>query len=308
MTRTPETRLATLNRASVARHFDAYEDVPWEDPSFALEPTDPRHELSVHDPLGASDWYRAQEPALRAQIGLHLTCERLRRGIDFEGILSGGLLQLASTLEPSDPRYRYALHEVIEEGQHSLMFREMIVRAGLPTRGLIGIDRWSSRGVPKLGRTFPELFFFFVLGGEAPIDHVQRLALREEEDLHPMIASIIRIHVMEEARHISFADIWLRERIPRLPAWRRAFLAVRIPFLLGEMARQMFEPPRWLARHYGIPKTAYRNGVLAELKIAALTRVRRLCEDVGLMGPVSARLWRLMGIAPNPSPLLPART
>ena len=36
----------------------------------------------------------------------------------------------------------------------------------------------GSRFVVLLGRFFPELFFMFVLGGEDPIDHVQREALK----------------------------------------------------------------------------------------------------------------------------------
>ena len=57
----------------------------------------------------------------------------------------------------------------------------------------------------KLGSRFPELFFIFVLGGEDPIDHLQRETLRSERDLHPLFEMIMRHHVTEEARHLSFA-------------------------------------------------------------------------------------------------------
>ncbi|HXL19848.1 MAG TPA: diiron oxygenase, partial [Streptosporangiaceae bacterium] len=47
-----------LNRQSVNRHFDAYVDVDWDGPAMALDPEDPRWELSADDPLGATAWYR----------------------------------------------------------------------------------------------------------------------------------------------------------------------------------------------------------------------------------------------------------
>ena len=67
-----------------------------------------------------------------------------------------------------------------------------------------------------LGRRFPELFFIFVLGGEDPIDHVQRETLRSERELHPLLERIMRIHVTEEARHLSFARHYLKREVPKL--------------------------------------------------------------------------------------------
>jgi hypothetical protein len=37
--------LDRLNRQSVIRHFDAYADIDWDSPLFALNPEDPRWEL-----------------------------------------------------------------------------------------------------------------------------------------------------------------------------------------------------------------------------------------------------------------------
>lgn len=297
------THLDVLNRASIRRRFDAYDDVAWDDPAHVIDLDDPRLELPETDPLGATAWYRDQPGAVRRRLGLHLACEQLHTGMDFEGVLSAGLIELGRTLPVEDPARRYVLHEVIEESQHSLMFREVIRRAGLPTRGLEGLDRMHSHGVPRLARTFPALFFFYVLGGEAPIDHAQREALARREALHPLLARVMRIHVTEEARHMSFAESWLREHGQRVGAVRRAFLAVRVPIILGEMSRQMLEAPRWLARAYAIPRAtlreAYGGAAHRERLAGGVARVRSLCEDLDLVGPVSDRLWRLWRIAPS---------
>ncbi|RYJ00865.1 MAG: diiron oxygenase, partial [Actinomycetales bacterium] len=52
--------LRMLSQASVDRHFDAFVDVPWDDPDFAVDPDDPRWVLPPNsDPLGAHPWYQA---------------------------------------------------------------------------------------------------------------------------------------------------------------------------------------------------------------------------------------------------------
>ena len=70
----------------------------------------------------------------------------------------------------------------------------------------------------KLGRRFPAAFFFFVLGGEDPIDHVQRQVLSSGREQHPLAERIMRIHVTEEARHIKFAreGVVRRTRVPEI--------------------------------------------------------------------------------------------
>ncbi len=64
--------LARLSHQSVVKHYDAYADIPWDDPAYAVDPDDPRFTLSEDDPLGATAWYRSQPPAIRARIGLHM--------------------------------------------------------------------------------------------------------------------------------------------------------------------------------------------------------------------------------------------
>src|SRR6266576_1724433 len=158
--------LDRLNDLSVTKHFDAYADIAWDDPAYALSPTDPRWELSDDDPLGGTDWYKALPQPERARLGVELIASKMKIGLVFESILKRGLLEFAATLPNNAPEFRYAYHEVIEEAQHSLMFQEFVNRSGFDAAGLGLRDRVSSRFIIRLGRTFPQLFFLFVLGGE----------------------------------------------------------------------------------------------------------------------------------------------
>jgi hypothetical protein len=292
--------LEQLNQQSARKRFEAYGDIAWDAPEHAFEAGDPRLECDPDAGLGATGWYRAQPAELRSRLGLHLTVQQMRLGMEFESILSRGLLEFAGICEAGSGELRYVCHEVSEEMQHSLMFNEVIARAGLPVRGLEGLDAWGAQRVPALGRTFPELFFIHVLGGEAPIDHVQRLALARREGLHPLLRRVMQIHVVEEARHISFAKSYLRQRLPRLRRWQRWKLRVAAPWLLAKMTRQMLEPPAWLLDSYGVPEDvrdeALHHSAQRQRMAEGLAPVRELCRETGLLTRTTAPLWRVLGI------------
>jgi hypothetical protein len=236
----------------------------------------------------------------------------MKAGLIFESILSRGLLEFAMTLPNRSPEFRYAYHEVIEESQHTLMFQEFVNRSGLDASGMSALDRVSSRWIVRLGRTFPELFFMFVLGGEDPIDYVQRRELRSDRQLHPLLERIMRIHVTEEARHLSFARHYLKRRVPALSALRRSQLSILTPFILGAMARKMLEPSPDVVMVHKIPDEVLRaafthNPQHHDETIASLAKVRSLCDELGLRGAPYRLLWRRLGLDPRPDAGRPGR-
>ena len=297
--------LDRLNDLSVTKHFDAYADVPWDDPEFALDPTDPRWQLDPEmDPLGATQWYQQLPADKRARLGCEIVASKMKIGLVFENVLKRGLLDFAMTLPNNSPEFRYAYHEVIEEAQHSLMFQEFVNRSGYDAPGLTWHDRLASYWIVGLGRRFPQLFFLFVLGGEDPIDYVQRRELRSNREKHPLLDRIMRIHVTEEARHLSFARHYLKRTVPQLGAVRRAQLAIGAPLILGAMAQIMLKPASDLVRRYDMPKhvvdEAYTHNPRHHREtLASLGKVRKLCEDLGLVRAPYTFLWRKLGLEPR---------
>jgi len=296
-----------LSHQSVVKHFDAYADIPWDDPEYAIDREDPRWELSCDDPLGATDWYRALPQPLRARIGLHTVATFAKIGVQFENVLQRGLLEFAWRLPNQSAEFRYAYHEVIEEGQHSLMFQEFVNRTGFDIPGLPAWQRIGARRVVGHARRFPALFFVFVLGGEDPIDHVQREMLRSGREIHPLLRRIMQIHVTEEARHLCFARHYLRRTVPTLGFVQRTVLAIGAPLILGQMAQLMLRVSPQIVREYRIPKAvldeAYRKSPLAQRnRLEALAKVRALCDELGIVTPWSRPLWQRAGIwAPRPA-------
>ena len=233
-----------------------------------------------------------------------MTAQQMKVGVAFENILSRGLLELASELPDGSAEFRYAYHEVIEEGQHSLMFQEFVNRAGLPVEGITGFEKFMSRFVPSLGRRFPEMFFLFVLGGEEPIDCSQRMRLNNELPPHPLLERIMRIHVTEEARHVCFAKAYLTEHVPKLSAARMWQLRLRIPFTFAVMSKQMLVPPRAIVEAYDIPVDVVReayadNPAHRWMVLDGLKQIRELCTKLEIVTPALRPLWRLLGIWPG---------
>jgi len=293
--------LARLSALSVTHHFDAYGDIEWDSPGFEIDRMDPRWELPADDPLAATQWYQNLPTEQRFGLGLDRAVAMMKTGIEFERILKQGLLEFAGTLPNGAPEFRYAYHEVIEECQHSLMFQEFVNRSGFDAAGLPLYARLGARLVIKLGRRFPPLFFIFVLGGEEPIDYVQRKVLRDDDDLPPVLERVMRIHVTEEARHLSFARSYLKTRAAKLRWYERLQLGIGTPIILSTMASMMLRPSPQVVAKYRIPRgvlaEAYANNPAAKAdNLAAIRRIRKLCAELGVLGGWYRLWWRLLGL------------
>jgi hypothetical protein len=292
--------VARLSKLSVERHFDAFVDVDWDDPDHAVDPHDLRWATLAVDPVRATDWYRGLDDAARARYGLYRWAAAMKTGWHFENLLQRGLLVWAFHLPNGTPEFRYAHHEIIEESQHTLMFQELVDRSGLPVRGMPWWARvLAETFVVRAPKWAPEPFFFFVLGGEDPADHVQREEIRRG-DPHPLVDQIVRIHLTEEARHISFARNYLRQAVPRMHPVRRQLVAVQVPLIMALMTRLILVPPRDLRHHCGMPdevaRAAMRSPEGRRLLADCARKVRDLCDELGLMTPAARRVWRATGV------------
>lgn len=305
-----EAHLSRLNRLSVDKHTHAYE-IDWDAPDYAFEPADPRLELPIYDPLGQTDWYRSRPPEVRSRVALYRYAACMKTGWHFENLLQRGLLSYLIALPNGSPEFRYLHHEVIEESEHTLMFQEFVNRTGMPVRGMPRSLRLGSELlVVPLARWFPALFFLFVLGGEDPVDDLQRRQLRANAPgdapggtgarLHPLVEKIMRVHISEEARHLSFARKYLTREVPKLGRFRRLRLRIAGPLVMAVMARLMLYAPGDMVREFDIPKkvrrAARRSSLGRETLSRSVAKTRRLWVELGLVGPITRQLWKAGGL------------
>ncbi len=298
--------LATLSEASVRRHFDPYTDIDWQAPEFVVTGNDPRWVLSLTDPLGRHPWYRAQPPDKQIAMGMWRLANVAKVTLHFESILIRGLMQYTFWVPNGSPEYRYCLHESVEECNHTMMFQEMVNRIGLDVPGM---PRWLRRLSPLLpiyAGPLPSTFFFGVLAGEVPIDHMQMNVLREGNSVHPIMENVMAIHVAEEARHIAFAHEYLRRRVPQILPISRFFLSLYVPIIMRVLCQAAVVPPAIFFKEFGVPRSVRKELFFDAADSRQALRdmfrdVRMLCHDVGLMNPVARLTWRLCKIDGRPS-------
>ncbi|MCG8314156.1 MAG: diiron oxygenase [Pseudomonadales bacterium] len=290
-------QLTKLSEASTKKFYLPYTDIDWEADEYQISCEDNSWGDMTHSFLGQTRWYANQPQSIKNKIGLQYDVNTTSLGISFENLLTRGLLAFASTLPTGSQEYRYAMHEAIEECHHSMMFQEFINRSGVEPQAHAWLTRFLGIGVDSLARNFPELFFIFVLGGEAPIDYVQRRTLSEHNNLHPLVKKMMHIHTTEEARHISFAEHFLQEHVPQLGKIKKARISIATPIIFSIMANMMLKPSATMIRKFNIPneviKEAYDNNPdYHHYIIQSFESVAGFCKELGLINQYSRLLWQ----------------
>lgn len=300
--------LKTLSEGSVRLHFDAFEDIDWDNPANVIDPTADCWILPTAHPLGGHAWYQAQSEERQKEIGFWMIGQMMKVGLEFENLLIRGLMQYVYNLPNGSPEYRYVTHEATEETHHTQMFQEYVNRAGVNPPGM---RRWTKTMplqmlIPSFATLFPEFFFTLVLGGEEPIDHAQKMILRSDWQMHPLVKRIVSIHVAEEARHISFAHRYLTERADDMGPIRKGLLGVLTPIVYRLMCDMILTPQRSSYRELGIPRAVikdvyWKSPQGTELLSETFSDLRMLAENIGVRNRVTRPLWKVLGIDGRPA-------
>ena len=295
-------RVEALSLATARVRFDPFVDIDWDAPENALDKNDPRWQLDPDaSPLAATDWYAEQPLERRIDMGRWITANTLKVTLQFEMMLVRGVVHYAGKLPNGSPVFRYLLHELADECNHIQMFQEFVNRTG---EDVPGMRRGSRIFGPVLGFIggYASIFHFIgVLCGEQPLHYQQTLQHRGRAQVPPLLNKITYIHLAEEARHITFADDHLAQRLQRAGRFRRAMYAIAFPLFLRWLIAEMIGPPRSFARQFGVPrrvfKTAYwRSAQSRHMMAESAADVRRVAEDLGLRTAWSRWIWRLLGI------------
>ena len=293
--------LTTLSEASVTTHFDAFADIAWDDPAYAVDPTDPRWVLPEVDVLGRHPWYRALPVEEQVRVGLYRQANVTKVGLQFEQVLVAGLMTFCFDLPNGSPEFRYSTHEATEETHHTQMFQEFVNRSGQDVPGGSRLFHALAPVLPLAAKWAPFGFFYGVLAGEEPIDHVQKSILRAGDDMHPLLQRIMQIHVAEEARHIGFAHQYLEHQAPKLGRVSRFVLSLVVPVVMRWLCNEILVPSRQAQHEMGIPRHVVKEIWFDAPESQRFLRdlfgdVRMLAEQTGIRNRWSNAVWRALGI------------
>jgi hypothetical protein len=211
----------------------------------------------------------------------------------FEVLLMQMLLNEIYQGDPTTKRVQYALTEIADECRHSTMFGKMIAHFGLPAYG-------PRKQLHRLGRLLPIIGYGPALYGsvlivEEVLDRLQREAMADPT-VQPMVRMVSRIHVLEEARHVTFARQEVASGMPRLRG--RAELAYQrwLIALVGYSVTHTLINPR-VFRAVGIdPREGYETAMANPHYQATIRwageRIMAFLRDAGLVGAPGMGLWR----------------
>ncbi|MGA5537051.1 AurF N-oxygenase family protein [Mycolicibacterium nivoides] len=295
-------RVEALSRATVRRRFDPYVDIDWDAPENALDEHDPRWQLDPDSaPLAATDWYAQQPLQRRIDMGRWITANTLKVTLQFEMMLIRGVVHYAGKMPNGSPVFQYLLHELIDECNHIQMFQEFVNRTGEDVPGMRRGSRFIGPILGFIGGYANIIHFIGVLCGEQPLHFQQTLQHRGAAHVPPLLNKITYIHLAEEARHISFADDLLAQRMQRVTRLKRAWYAILFPFFLRWLIGEMIGPPRTFARQFGVPRQVFkaafwRSDQSRQMMAESAADVRRVAEDLGLRTTWSRWIWRMLGI------------
>ncbi|WP_341257008.1 MULTISPECIES: AurF N-oxygenase family protein [Gordonia] len=206
-----------LLRSTAERAYNGELDINWDAP---LEPDMkwiPEHRLTLH---GTPEW-DALSPEEQLELGKHEAVAVLSFGILAEVGLS--MMLIRSVIENpviADDHCRYALAEVGEEARHSTMFSRLVNKAEVPAYLLPKL----SRKIVRLVGLVPSgpVSYAGTLLIEEVLDRLQREGMATE-GLQPHFRQLMKIHVLEEARHITYAR---EEMVRSMEGCSRATLAL----------------------------------------------------------------------------------
>ena len=223
-------KVETLSRATARLSFDPYVDIDWDAPENAFDGNDPRWQLDPDTaPLAATDWYAEQPLKRRIDMGRWITANTSQgRTIQFEMMLIRGVAHYAGSCRIVPIRcFGICCTRLIDECNHIQMFQEFINRTGEDVPGMRRCSRFIGPIVGFLGGYASIFHFIGVLCGEQPAAlSTDTACIGARPQVPPLLNKITYIHLAEEARHITFADDYLAERMQHSGRFRRAAYAI----------------------------------------------------------------------------------
>jgi len=284
-----------LLKSSARMSYDPDLEIDWGaapvDGLYAMRP----ERMSLY---GTRLWHDLDEDQ-RIELSKHEIASIASVGLWFELILMDLLVRDAYRSDPRAQRTHYVLTELADECRHSTMFGKAIGVMGMPAYGPRQVPRALAMLVPFIA--WGPSAFAMTLIGEEPADRFQR-EMMSDETIQPMVRMIMRIHVLEEARHVSFA----REELIKSTRKTRLHEREWHQFLTAQAAyvtmRSLVHPQVYAA--VGIDPAEGRRQALANPNYRATIawmgeKVVPFLQEQGMVGKRHLKTWRASFLLPH---------
>jgi hypothetical protein len=284
-----------LLKSAARQSYDPDVDLDWDAAEvpglWAMQP----ERMSLY---GTDLWDRLTDEQ-RIELSKHEVASVASVGLWFEILLMQLLLKDVYRSDPTAARTHFALTEIADECRHSTMFGRAIGRFGVPAYG-------PRPQVRRLAKVFPLIArgagaYASILIGEEPVDRWQREQMNDER-IQPMVRMVSRIHVLEEARHVTFAREELEKAVARMSRAERLVQQTLTAQAAFVMMRSLVHPDVYAA--VGIDPREGRRAALGNPRYRATIawmgeKVMPYLEEQGMVGGgYNRKVWRASFLLP----------
>jgi len=283
-------RSAQLTAASERMTLDPFTEVDWDTPIDDRAYHLPPEWLPLY---GTARW-EAMTAEARITYSRHECAALCGAGIWFENQLMQLVLKHLAELPVTSPAHRYLLVEVADECRHSTMFGEYIRRAGTPAYG----PRADAGALSALGPVPGKqaLGYVLILAVEELLDAINRSTMKDDR-IHPVSRQIAKLHVAEEARHVSFAKTYLTEVWPALAEEEREAVQSLAPTAVAIVADLTVDPAVYETLGIvGGEDAARTNPHHRARVIEGLEKLTAFLRQLGVVDDASEPTWRELGL------------
>ncbi|RZQ62636.1 AurF N-oxygenase family protein [Amycolatopsis suaedae] len=283
-----------LLKSSAGKFYDPEVDIDWEAPLVEGKHFIPEHRSTLY---GTHLWDRLT-PEQRIELGKHEVASVATNGIWFEVLLMQMLLKEVYKADPTSSHAQYALTEIADECRHSTMFARMAERIGCPAYGPVKWRRRLGKILPIIG--YGPALYGSILVAEEVLDRLQREQMNDPE-IQPLVRMVNRIHVLEEARHVTFAREEVTRGMAKLNKAELAYQRLLIAIVSHEVVHSLVNPRVY--RAVGLdPREAYQvainNPHWKDTLRYAGERIMPFLQEAGLVGGPGMYFWRKAHLVP----------
>ena len=287
-----EKTAARLLRSSAKNSYDPEVDIDWDAPLAEGKPYIPMHRSSLY---GTHLWDRLS-PEQRIELTKHEFASIASNGLWFEVLLMQMLLKEFYDSDPRSNHAQYALTEVADECRHSTMFAKAVDRIGAPAYGPVPVLHRSGRLLPAVLKG-PSAYAS-ILVAEEILDRFQRDQMYDE-DVQPLVRMVNRIHVLEEARHVTFAREEVVRRMAECSAAERAYHQFWTAAVSYGICFSLINPRVYKAvglRPREAHKVAWENPHFRETLHWGGEKIMGFLDEAGLVGKPGMWFWKKAGL------------
>ncbi|GAA4657092.1 diiron oxygenase [Streptomyces chumphonensis] len=290
-----EKTAARLLASSAKKSYDPDIDIDWDAP---LDPD--KHYILPHrvSLYGTPLWERMSDEQ-RRELGKHEMATIASVGLWFELLLMKMLVKAAYNGDATTAHVQYALTEVADECRHVTMFARLVERIGCPNYGPPRFLHQIAKILPAL--SYGPALYGSILVAEEITDRLQR-EMVGDDSIQPLLRMVNHIHIVEEARHVTFAREEVvrgtRRGIGRAELSYQQTLIATVSFAIS---RSLLNPRAYAA--VGLDPRAATRAAHANPHYRASVRfagekIMPFLQDAGLVGGPAGHLWRKAYLLP----------